>query len=251
MGRRQRRREPDEDGEPRARRGRAWRWIGRILTGVFAALALFAAYQFATWPDVAGLRETAPQSWAFLERARSQGRETTHRWVPYAAISPQLKIAVLVAEDINFFSHSGFDTEELRRAVREAWAGARELRGASTLTQQLVKNLWLSPSRNPWRKVKEAILTWQIERALDKRRILELYLNVVEFGPGFFGAEAAAQRYFGRSAKALSSHQAALLAASLPHSAWSPERTSRGYLEHVERIEGRMERAGGWLAGEI
>ena len=213
--------------------------------------AIFAGYQVATWPDVASLATTPPDSWAFLDRARAAGRHPVHRWVAYERISADLKIAVLVAEDINFFSHEGFDTAELKRAVGEAWSGERPLRGASTLTQQLVKNLWLSPSRNPWRKIKEAALTWQVERVLTKRRILELYLNVVEFGPGVFGAEAAAERYYGRSAAGLSASQAARLAASLPHSAWHPGHDSRGYLQPVARVESRAERARDWLRRQL
>ena len=104
-----------------------------------------------------------------------------------------------MAEDINFFSHHGFDWGEIKIAVEEALHDSEAPRGASTITQQLVKNLWLSPSRNPLRKVKEAILTWQVERTLAKRRILEIYLNVAEFGPGIYGVGAAAQAYFGKA----------------------------------------------------
>jgi monofunctional biosynthetic peptidoglycan transglycosylase len=232
-------------------RSRLRTWLVRLLLVGLAGLAGFAAFEAATWPDVASLATAPPADWAFLESARERGVEAHHQWVPYASIAADLKVAVLVAEDIDFFSHSGFDTGELERAVREAVKGERRLRGASTLTQQLAKNLWLDPSRSPWRKLKEAILTRQLEAELDKRRILELYLNVVEFGPGFFGAEAASRHYFGRSAAGLSKRQAAELAASLPHSAWYPGRDSASYREHVERIERRMEKAGGWLRREL
>ena len=124
--------------------------------------------------------------------------------MPYARISPELKLAVLVAEDIDFFSHHGFAVAEMKKAVQEAWEEGEMPRGASTLTQQLAKNLWLSPSRNPLRKLKEALLTRSLEKHLAKRRILELYLNVVEFAPGVYGAEAAAQRFFGKPAAGLS-----------------------------------------------
>ena len=117
-------------------------------------------------------------------------------------------------------------------------------RGASTITQQLAKNLWLSPSRNPLRKLREGILTWQLERALSKRRILELYLNVVELGPGVYGVEAAARRYFGKPAAALEPMEAAQLAASLPRPRrWHPGVTSPAYQAHVKRVRERMERA--------
>ncbi len=120
-------------------------------------------------------------------------------WTPYSAISPTLKRAVLVAEDIDFFSHHGFALAEMQNALEDALRDRELPRGASTITQQLAKNLWLSPSRNPLRKGKEALLTWQLERALSKRRILELYLNVVELGPGIYGVGAASQRYFGKA----------------------------------------------------
>jgi monofunctional biosynthetic peptidoglycan transglycosylase len=162
-------------------------------------------------------------------------------WVDYARISPHLKRAVLVAEDIKFFSHRGFDTAEIGQALREALEAGERPRGASTLTQQLAKNLWLSPSLNPVRKVKEAVLTWQLERALSKRRILELYLNVVEFGPGLHGVEAASRRYFGKAAAELSEDQAVQLAATLPKpSSWHPGATSRAYRRYVEIIKRRM-----------
>jgi monofunctional biosynthetic peptidoglycan transglycosylase len=148
-----------------------------------------------------------------------------------------------VGEDIGFFQHNGFAVDEIRTAMEQALRGER-LRGASTITQQLAKNLWLSPSRNPLRKLKEALLTWQLEHVLTKRRILELYLNVVEFGPGIYGAEAAARHYFAEPASMLTERQAAQLAAALPRpSDWHPGSERRGYLQHVTRIEGWMERA--------
>ena len=154
---------------------------------------------------------------------------------------------MLVGEDIGFFSHHGFEHREIRSSLEEAWEERRLPRGASTITQQLAKNLWLSPSRNPLRKVKEAALTWQLERQLSKRRILELYLNVVELGPGIYGAEAAARHYFGKSARSLSTHEAAQLAASLPNPRnWHPGSKSRGYKWRVRMIERRMGKAG-WL----
>jgi monofunctional biosynthetic peptidoglycan transglycosylase len=171
--------------------------------------------------------------------------------VPWARISPHLKRAVVVAEDIDFFSHRGFAPGELWRAVRDAVATRRFPRGASTLTQQLAKNLWLSPSRTPLRKLREAILTRQLEAHLEKRRILEIYLNVAEFGPGVYGAEAAARRYFGKPAAALGEYQAAALAAGLPNPArWHPGSTSATYARRVARLRQRMARAT-WLWRDI
>ena len=213
--------------------------VGLVLT------AGYVIWEALTWPDVHALRKRWPRSSAFMEAwKRREGREPAWRAVRYARISPNLKRAVLVAEDIDFFSHDGFDMHELRLAVREAVDSGDAPRGASTLTQQLAKNLYLSPSRDPVRKLKEAILTKQLERALGKKRILELYLNVVEFGPGVVGAEAAARHYFGKSAAALSEREAAELAAGLPRSSWHPGVRSRSYHRYVSRIQARMGKAG-------
>ena len=219
------------------------RWLLVFGLGVVSVLGLYVLF---SWPDVASLADHNPGTTAFIERARSNGEEIRWRWVAYDRISPELKKAVLVAEDFSFFSHNGFDTYEIRIAAREAAQGKR-VRGASTITQQLAKNLWLSPSRSPLRKIKELILTRQLERSLSKRRILELYLNVVQFGPDIYGAEAAARRYFGISASELNREQAARLAASLPRPAtWYPGVSSRGYERSVARVLARLEQAD-WL----
>jgi monofunctional biosynthetic peptidoglycan transglycosylase len=218
----------------------------KILLGVVLLLCGFAAFEAVTWPDVAALAREAPRTTAFVEayRARAGRKGPELQFVPYARISSSVKRAVLVGEDINFFSHHGFEVRELRNAVEEAVEENESPRGASTITQQLAKNLWLSPSRNPWRKVKEAILTWQLERALDKRRILELYLNVVELGDGVYGIGPAARRYFGKAPSDLDDREAAQLAASLPRPrSWHPGSGSRAYARYVERILSRMERA--------
>jgi monofunctional biosynthetic peptidoglycan transglycosylase len=214
--------------------------LGLIVT---SSLALYIVF---SWPDVAALAESTPETTAFIESARSRGVEIQWRWVPYDRISPELKKSVLVAEDFSFFSHNGFDAHEIKIAAREAVQGKR-VRGASTITQQLAKNLWLSPSRSPLRKLRELILTRQLERNLSKRRILELYLNVVQFGPDVYGAEAAARHYFGIPPGELDREQAARLAASLPRpSTWHPGVSSRGYNRSVARILARMEQAD-WL----
>ncbi len=218
--------------------------LGLILT--FLGLG---TYQAATWPDVARLASQNPQTTAFIERyaarAAGAGKAAVPRWhwVGYDQISPNLKRAVLVAEDISFFSHGGFELSEIKTAARDALSGGRT-RGASTITQQLAKNLWLSPSRNPLRKFKEALLAYQLERNLTKKRILEVYLNVVEFGPGVYGAEAAARHYFGKAAANLSNEESAMLAAGLPRPArWNPASESRWYRQYATKIEERMDRA--------
>jgi monofunctional biosynthetic peptidoglycan transglycosylase len=233
---------------PRRRHRR--RWLRTALLGLLAVLGLWIGYEAVTWPDVAGLARRPPATTAFIEHYRRQERaagrpgRVAWTWVEYSRISPHLRRAVLVAEDINFFSHRGFDPGEIEQALRKSLEEGELPRGASTITQQLAKNLWLSPSRTPVRKLEEAILTWQLERALPKRRILELYLNVAELGRGVYGAEAASRRYFSTSAAELTETQAAELAASLPRpSSWHPGVTSRAYRRHVESILRRMARA--------
>ncbi len=214
-----------------------------IVLGVISSIT---AYGLARAPNVADLSRQNPSTTAFMERDRANGVNVRWQPVPYADISDELKLAVVVAEDINFFSHNGFDTAEIATAAREAVEGKR-LRGASTISQQLAKNLWLSSSKTFGRKLREAVMTWQLERQLEKRRILELYLNVVQFGPGVYGAQAAAEHFFGVSAAELTVDQAAQLAAALSRpSLWHPGSTSEGYVHQVSRIRGRMDRAQ-WL----
>ena len=221
--------------------------IEALLVAVTLCLA-WLAYLVARWPDVAALATRNPETTSFIEqyrehqRAAGQSDAVQWEWVPEERISPHLKRAVVAAEDMEFFFHRGFSSAELKDALTQALRKLEAPRGASTLTQQLAKNLWLSPSRNPLRKLKEAILTRQLERRLTKRRILELYLNVAEFGPGIYGAEAAAWHYFGAPASSLSEHQAAQLAAGLPRpSTWHPGRESGPYARYVAEVERRME----------
>jgi monofunctional biosynthetic peptidoglycan transglycosylase len=172
-------------------------------------------------PDVRELASRNPETTAFIDlrkdEAANQGRTLTirQRWVPYTRISSHLRRAVLVAEDSAFFDHEGIDLNELRASFEANWEDGRFTRGGSTITQQLAKNLYLSPSRNPVRKLKELLITRRLEAALTKRRILELYLNVIEWGDGIFGAEAAARAYFGKSAATLSPDESALLAGAI------------------------------------
>ena len=240
---------------PRRRGGR--RWLRNTLLLLVVALSLVVAWEVWTWPDVGVLARRNPSTTAFIERYRARQRaagrddRVQRVWVGHAAVAPGIKRAVLVAEDINFFSHRGFDFAEIRLAVTATLEDGKPLRGASTITQQLAKNLWLSPSRSPFRKIEETILTWQLERALGKRRILELYLNVVELGPGVYGVEAASRRYFAKPASALTDDEAAELAASLPSPAtWHPGSSRPGYRRHAESIKRRMAKAA-FGAGQI
>jgi monofunctional biosynthetic peptidoglycan transglycosylase len=222
------------------------RGIAVIAVLVATISAAVVGYVVATLPDVAALQSSNPETTAFIDRNRARGVEVRWQWVCREDISPEIQKAVVVAEDISFFSHDGFDRAELRVALQEAIRGDR-LRGASTITQQLAKNLWLSPSRSPLRKLREALLTRRLERHLSKLRILELYLNVVEFGPGLFGVEVAARHYFDVSASELDAERAAQLAASLPRpTSWHPGVESRAYAGYVEDVLARIDQAD-WL----
>ena len=222
------------------------RWVWRLAGAGTAILLLTATVVWLTWPDGAALADENPQTTAFIEAAKARGTEIQWRWVPASQISLDLKKAVVVAEDLSFFSHNGFDTHELKLAAREAVKGKR-LRVASTITQQLAKNLWLTPSRSPFRKLREVVLTRQLEQQLSKQRILEIYLNVAQFGPEIYGAEAAARSYFGIPAAVVDADQAAQLAAALPRpSSWHPGVSSKGYNKAVSRIQLRAGQCG-WL----
>lgn len=218
-----------------------------------AALAVLAAaglagWWYLTWPDVGSLARQDPETTAFVEQSRERNGRSAVRWepVPGEAISNQLRTAVLVSEDISFFDHQGFARDEIETALRDTIEKRKPLRGASTITQQLAKNLWLSPSRNPLRKLREALLTMDLERQLPKQRILDLYLNVAEFGPAIFGAEAASRHFFGKPAGNLDADQAAALAAGLSRpSKWYPGCGSSSYQRHVHTIRRRMERVRG------
>jgi monofunctional biosynthetic peptidoglycan transglycosylase len=188
-------------------------------------------YFYYSLPEVASLRKQNPRSSALMELRDEEYRTTGIRarrqqvWVSYGAISDHLKKAILISEDAGFFSHTGVDVNELRAAIRADWESMSFKRGGSTITMQLAKNLYLNPSKNPLRKIKEIIIAWQMEQALTKRRIFEIYLNVVEFGRNIYGAEAAARHYFGKSAAALDALEAATLAALLPSPRSSREKS--------------------------
>ena len=196
---------------------RAARPVGGVAAGAVALLI----YVYLTLPDVRPLRDANPQTTAFMElraaeaRAKGQKPHRVQRWVSYRNISPDLKRAVLLAEDSAFWQHEGIDLEQLQESLQIDWMRGRFLRGASTITQQLAKNLYLSPSRNPVRKLREWIIARRLEAELKKGRILELYLNVIEWGDGIYGAEAAARTYFGVSASELGPEESALLAGAI------------------------------------
>jgi monofunctional biosynthetic peptidoglycan transglycosylase len=214
---------------------------------VAAALAAAAGLFWATLPDVSPLKGSFPKTTAFMERRKAQLRREgkpagiDYRPVPLSRISPNMQRAAIVAEDARFWQHEGVDWEAAREALEKNFEKGRIKAGGSTITQQLAKNLYLSPSRTPWRKLRELAITARLERQLSKRRILELYLNVAEFGQRTWGVEAAARRYFGKSAAELTREEAATLAAMLP----SP----RIYdpLRHPARVQRRAKRILRWM----
>jgi monofunctional biosynthetic peptidoglycan transglycosylase len=226
----------------------------RLRTAFFRAVTIVAAvgfwiviYVYLTLPDVRVLAATNPSSTAWMElrtaEAAREGRSVrqVQRWVPYSRISNQLKRAVLVAEDSAFWDHEGIDLEQIRESVRVNWEQGRAIRGASTITQQLAKNLYLSPSRDPLRKLRELIIARRLEAALPKARIFEIYLNVIEWGDGIWGAEAASRTYFGVPASGISRDQAALLAGAIINPrALNPRRPTARLYRRQKIILGRM-----------
>ena len=225
--------ESERKKTPGAGKRRRWgRLAGRA---ALIPVCLLGAWLWFVWPPPAWYRWAWPRETAFMamRRAEPQTAVRSYEPVPLSRIALPLKSAVLAGEDQRFYQHAGIDFVEFRhalgyrpdsfswrdalwRALRQIWVRRGRIRGASTITQQLAKNLYLSPSRNPLRKLKEAITAWRLEYWLGKERILELYLNVVELGPGVWGAQAAARKYFGHGAATLSLEEAAALAGTLP-----------------------------------
>jgi monofunctional biosynthetic peptidoglycan transglycosylase len=204
-------------------------------------------YVYLTLPDVRVLTSTNPSSTAFMEQraleAARDGRaiRRVQEWVPYARISEDLKHAVLVAEDAAFWDHDGIDITQIRESIEASWTLGVPLRGASTITQQLAKNLYLSPTRDPLRKLRELVLARRLEAALSKVRIFEVYLNVIEWGDGIWGVEAAARAYFRISASALDTDQSALLAGAIINPRLhNPARPTTRLLQRQQIILGRM-----------
>ena len=232
-----------------------WRVFKTVALVVLGLFTLFVVYQVVTFPRVSELRAKNPETTSMIEtrlkEAREQGREPrrVQQWVPLERISPHLQRAVLAGEDTNFAAHNGFDYEAIQRAweagQKEAEKEARQegegdpsgwipdlskfRRGGSTVSQQLAKNLYLSSERTAARKVKEAAITYFLERSLSKCRILEIYLNVIEWGDGIYGAEAAAQVYFRKPAANLTPQEAAFLSAMIPSplNVFNPQKNPR------------------------
>ena len=196
------------------------RWL---LRGLLLALLVLLSIQLWYFGWVAWWKWNDPGETSFMSRElaalrdKKPNAELKHRWIEYARISNHLKRAVIASEDANFTDHEGVDWQAIEKAYKENVRKGKVARGGSTITQQLAKNLFLSSERSYWRKAQELVITYMIEALWDKRRILEVYLNVVEWGDGVFGAEAAARQYFSVSASQLNAEQSARLAAYLPN----------------------------------
>ena len=213
---------------------------------VLLMLALLLAYQFWVFGWVLWWKWNPPTETNFMEirldelQGKNPQAKLQYQWVPYEKISVNLKRAVVASEDDKFIEHSGFDWAGMESALKKNQRKGKRVAGGSTITQQLAKNLFLSPSRSYFRKIEEAIITVMIESLWDKRRILEVYLNVVEWGGGVFGAEAGARRHFGQSAAYLSESQAARMAVMLPSPRRFEKRLPAYVSEHAQSIQQRM-----------
>lgn len=216
----------------------------KIGAALVAALVLYNLWIFG---HVVYWRSNNPSSSAFMDERLAvlqqddPGAELHHRWVGYERISPNLKRAIVAAEDARFVDHVGFDWDGIEAAFEKNLKKGKIVAGGSTISQQLAKNLFLSGRKTPWRKVEEAVITVMLEAVMDKRRIFEIYLNVIEWGNGVFGAEAASRHYFGRGAANLTPAQAAKLAAMVPNPRYYDEnRNAPGLARKTRIIQARM-----------
>jgi len=223
-------------------------YIAVLLVLIFFVIDIGRYFIF---PDIAMLKNNRPQKTAFMEyreeawKKQGMKKRIRNTWVPLSRISPYVTKAIIIAEDDKFWTHDGFDFEAIQKALQKDIRKKKFLVGGSTISQQLAKNLYLSPAKDPIRKIKEAVLTWRLEKHLTKRRIIELYLNAAEWGDGIFGIEAAAQNHYGKNASELNPHEAAALAAILPNPRrYRPNGTSRYVENRSERIYQIMVRRG-------
>ncbi len=221
-----------------------WRWLWR---GALLLLALVLVYQLWIFLHVWWWVDHNPATSAFMEerlqvlQSKDPELELRQKWVPYQRISVHLKRALIAAEDAKFLEHEGFDWEGIQKAYEKDLKKGKIVAGGSTISQQLAKNLFLSGHRTPWRKAEEAVITVMLERMMSKRRILEIYMNVIEWGNGVFGAEAAARHYFHTGAANLTPEQAARLAAMVPNPRYyDRHRNARGLQRKTQIILARM-----------
>lgn len=215
--------------------------------GLLALVLLVLLYQLWIFLHICYWVHQNPASTSFMRDRLAEMRKDDpkavirHQWVDYDNISIQLKRAVIAAEDAKFPDHEGFDWDGIQKAYEKNLKKGKLVAGGSTISQQLAKNLFLSSQRTPWRKAQEAVITLMLETMMSKRRILEIYLNMIEWGNGVFGAEAAARHYYGVSAKRLSSYQAAKLAAMIPNPRYYDKHRSTRFLNRkTATIQARM-----------
>lgn len=215
--------------------------------GIFALLAVIVLYQFWLFAHVWWWVDHNPANSAFMDerlnilQQKNPDAQLRFKWVPYNQISGNLKRALIAAEDAKFLSHDGFDWEGMQNAAEKNLKKGKIVAGGSTISQQLAKNLFLSGQRTPWRKGEEAIITIMLEQMMSKRRILEIYMNVIEWGNGVFGAQAASYYYYRTSPANLSASQAAKLAAMVPNPRYyDTHRNARGLLHRAAIIQARM-----------
>jgi monofunctional glycosyltransferase len=227
--------------------------LALLLFGASLFLAALAAGYVLWLPDVRPLRKKPPKTTAYIELRRREAAEKGRKldlrwtWVPADEISDNLKQAVVTAEDDTFYRHDGVDWDALRAAWERDKKEGKLKMGGSTITMQLARNLYLSPSKNPLRKVKEILIARRLDRELGKRRVLELYLNVVEWGKGIFGCEAAARAYFSKSCADLSPDEAVAMAVVLPNPRrWDPSKAGPYVQRNSARIITRMAASGLW-----
>jgi monofunctional biosynthetic peptidoglycan transglycosylase len=228
------------------KKSRGWisRWFWRSVKIFFTFLVLYQVWLFA---HICWWVKFNPSSSAFMDtrleimQGRNPRASLQHRWVPYAKISDNLKRALIAAEDASFVDHEGFDWEGIQKAYEKNLRKGKIVAGGSTISQQLAKNLFLSTKRTPWRKLEEAVITLMLEAVMDKQRIFEIYLNIIEWGNGVFGAEAAARHYYQVSAAQLTAAQAAKLAGMVPNPLYyDRHREAPGLLLKTEIILERM-----------
>ncbi len=211
-----------------------WRWGGRA---ALLLIGLILTYQLWIFAHVVWWNFYNPSTSAFMEdrlevlQEKNPDANLRHKWVPYKKISMNLKRALVASEDANFLEHEGFDWEAMQKAYEKNLKKGKVVAGGSTISQQLAKNLFLSGQRSVFRKLEEAIITVMIEAVMDKRRIFEIYLNIIEWGNGVFGAEAASRYYFRKSASELDAWEAAKLAAMVPNPRFYDRHRDTAYLQ--------------------
>jgi monofunctional biosynthetic peptidoglycan transglycosylase len=221
-----------------------WRWLWR---GIALCVVVVLGYQLWIFAHIWWWVDHNPSNSAFMEQrlevlqSKKPDAELRHQWVPYNRISNNLKRALIAAEDSKFLDHEGFDWEGIQKAYEKNQKKGKIVAGGSTISQQLAKNLFLSSRKVFWRKAEEAVITVMLEQMMSKRRIFEIYLNVIEWGNGVFGAEAAARHYYKTSASNLSAEQAARLASMVPNPRYfDTHRNSRGLEKKTGIILARM-----------